>query len=143
MSLIVITGNVGLVSDPHIENNNKAVNFQVAVNERFKQKGEWIDNTVWYSCVRWVSIDNDFSKRIQKGDRVTVIGKLTHRPYRKNDGSTGISCDIAVQEIENVMYMQRMKEAKEAKRSNRNDVQANTAPQTVPSSEHHQDDLPY
>lgn len=91
---VTIVGNVGQVRSKF---DGQLAEVTVAVGKGYKDKNTdtWVDQgTDWYTVIA----RGDFTAPLldlQPGDRVKVEdGKLEHREYAKNDGSTGINYEI-------------------------------------------------
>lgn len=91
---VTIVGNVGQVRSKF---DGALAEATVAVSKGYKDKNTdtWVDQgTDWYTVIA----RGDFTANIldlQPGDRVKVEeGKLEHREYAKNDGTTGIGYEI-------------------------------------------------
>lgn len=96
---IDIVGNVGRVDSKF---DGQLTEATVAVSKGYKDKAtqEWIDTgTDWYTLIA----RGDYAQTLldlNPGDRVEATGgKLEHREYQKNDGSTGISYEINFAEV--------------------------------------------
>lgn len=97
---VSIVGNVGRVDSKF---DGQLTEATVAVSKGYKDKstGEWQDTgTDWYTLIargEWAQTLLD----LNPGDRVEVTdGKLEHREYQKNDGSTGIAYEINFGNVE-------------------------------------------
>lgn len=99
---VFLSGN--LTREPEVRympSGNAVLSFGIAVNERRKnaQTGEWEDNPHFFDC-------NMFGKRaeklvdyINKGDKVTLEGKLRWSQWEK-DGQKRQKVDVVVENIE-------------------------------------------
>ena len=79
----VMTGNV--TRDPEIRFTNSGVavaNFGLAVNRRWKnQSGEWEEETSFIDVKVWKQVAENVGASVQKGDRVTVIGRVDQEKW--------------------------------------------------------------
>ena len=81
----VIMGNLG--ADPELKtaaSGTVIASFKVAVNDRVKEKGEWVDHTEWYKCVCFGKTAENLGKFKKKGDPILVEGKLKTRSWEKD-----------------------------------------------------------
>jgi len=120
-----ITGNLG--KDPVLKftNLNKAVtSFSLAVGQRVKQDGEWVDSvTMWVQVTFFGEQAERVVERYVKGDTVTVAGRLTYEEYEK-DGVEKNLLKLIASEIEKV---ERPKKS-EAVAASSDFIQAESAP---------------
>ena len=102
MRRLSIIGN--LTHDATIKevNNNRAINFSVAVNEKFRNKdGQDVEKTYYYNCTIWRSKESSIAVAnfLTKGTKVLVEGLPEARNYTK-DGAVVSYIDINVKELE-------------------------------------------
>ena len=135
---VLLTGN--LTRDAELRathNEHKPVlTFTVAVNDRRKnpQTGEWEDYPNFIGCVLYGPHAEALSRRLTKGLKVAVEGRLRYNSYVKDD-ERHTYIDVVVGEVEFI--------------SPRADIDA--APQTAhdapvqapPASELYDDDVPF
>ena len=94
-------GNVG--QEPEVktlENGNKMAKFSLATSEKFKnQKGELVEETTWHNLVVWGKSVDTIEKYVNKGDKLSIEGKLTNRSYEAKDGTKKYFTEIMVNEF--------------------------------------------
>ena len=104
MNYIIITGNLG--NDPVLKfsKDNKALaSFSLAVGQRVKENGEWIDaKTMWFQVKFFGVPAEKVVDRYKKGDTVTVSGRLEESFYTAKDGEEKSSKDIFAFDINKV-----------------------------------------
>lgn len=103
MQKIIITGNITRDAVINETNGRKAINFSVAVNERYKDKdGNKCERASFYSCTLWreASQSTEISKYIKKGGKVMVVGKPSSELYKDKENKTSIDLRINVSEVE-------------------------------------------
>ena len=91
---ITLLGNV--VQDPELKftNTGSAVlNFSIATNRRYQVNEEWQDETTFHNIVLWRSAES-IAKRMKKGTRVVVQGRLQSRSWDGNDGQKKYKTEI-------------------------------------------------
>lgn len=94
MIRLQVLGNVG--KDPTVNNvnNRVAINFNVAVTEKWKDAaGNQQEKTRWIDCALWRETGN-IAQYIKKGDKIYVEGVPDATTYQKQDGTT-----VAIQKL--------------------------------------------
>ncbi len=104
MNKIQIIGNVGKDATINQVNGKKSINFNVAVNEYYKDKdGNKVEQTDWYSCTIWRKPEQstEIAKYLKAGTKVFVEGKpkADHYPD-KGTGEIISSINISVRDVE-------------------------------------------
>jgi single-strand DNA-binding protein len=138
-----LLGHLG--ADPEARYTDKGVTmttFRVAVNQlRTDASGERDELTHWFR-VRAMGRLGDQSKRLQKGTRVLVAGRLQISPYQTRDGEARLAFDIWADEVVNLSAGRAVGDEAEADL-----VGAGAAPrQSVSASDEElpaDDDLPF
>ncbi|MFM9945811.1 MAG: single-stranded DNA-binding protein [Bacteroidia bacterium] len=94
-------GNVG--KEPEVktfESGNKVATFTLATTERRKdQQGNWSDETTWHNLVVWGKPVDVIEKYVNKGDKLSVEGRLTNRSYEAKDGTKKYFTEIVVNDF--------------------------------------------
>jgi len=104
MLRVTLLGNLG--ADPELRytsSGSAAASFRVAVNQiRKGPDGERQENTEWFRVtatgprVEWV-------KRLTKGNRVMVVGRLQISHYKSRDGEPRTGFDVWADEVESML----------------------------------------
>ena len=98
---VQLVGRLG--ADPEIKvfgENKKLANIRLAVNDRYKNiKGEWMDETQWFSLVAWAKLAIYVEKYLFKGSEVAVEGRLVNKAFTDKAGVKRVSTEIIVSEI--------------------------------------------
>lgn len=85
---VILIGNLG--RDPEVrtlESGTKVARISMATNENYKDKsGEWQTRTEWHDVVAWTYLADKADRKLKKGSKAYVEGKLTHRKYQDKDG---------------------------------------------------------
>lgn len=76
---------------------NAVINFSIATNRSYKQDDEWKDEVAYHNITCWRNAEN-LAKRIKKGTRVHVHGRLMTRSWQK-DGETKYRTEIIANRI--------------------------------------------
>lgn len=96
MNQITITGNV--TKDPEIiyTNNSKAIaKFAVATSYGKDDKKQ----TTYHDVKVFGDMAENVVKSVQKGSRVTVVGRLEKSTYDRKDGQKGYAVDIIAESV--------------------------------------------
>lgn len=97
----ILLGNLG--QDPEtrlLENGRMVANFSMATSESYKDKqGNKIENTEWHRIVLWSPLAEIAQKYLNKGDKVYLEGKTTHRSY-DSEGQTKYITEVVCNKIE-------------------------------------------
>lgn len=79
--------------------NNKAVcKYTLAVNRRFKPKNVDVQDVDFINCVVFGKAAEFAEKNFQKGQMISVVGRLQVQSWKDNDGNTRWSTDVIVEE---------------------------------------------
>ena len=100
MNKIVLAGR--MVRDPELRTTNmgtEVCNFTIAVDRRFTAKGaekqaDFINCTAWQKTAAFVD------KYFQKGDGITIEGRLESRKYVDKDGNNRVAWDVVCDNVE-------------------------------------------
>lgn len=82
-----LTGNVTREPELRFTNSGIAIcNFGLAVNRRWKgQSGDWEEETSFFDVKVWKQVAENVAGSVQKGDRVTVIGRLDQEKWEDKE----------------------------------------------------------
>lgn len=85
---VVLAGN--LCSDPELRytSGKKAVvDTSMAVNERYKKDGEWVENTTFIGLTFWGRTAEVANEYLKKGSNLLIEGKLRLETWEDGDGN--------------------------------------------------------
>lgn len=71
----------------------------VAVNRRYQQNNEWVEQTSFLNIVAWGSLAENFAASVDKGTRIVVTGRLEQRSYETDQGEKRNVVEIVADEI--------------------------------------------
>ena len=98
---VQLVGRLG--ADPEIKvygEDKKLANLRLAVNDRYKNiKGEWLDETQWFSLIAWSKLAIYVEKHLSKGAEVAVEGRLVNKSFIDKVGIKRTSTEIVLNEI--------------------------------------------
>jgi single-strand DNA-binding protein len=79
---VMLTGRIGNALEiKETQSGRKVLSFSLAHNEGYKKGDEWVNNTHWFNCVAWNKLAEAIAERANKGDEITVSGKLRTSSY--------------------------------------------------------------
>ena len=98
---VQLVGNIGkdvqLVS---FDNGSKKASIVLATNESYTNtKGEKVKSTSWHNLIAWGKTAEQMASSIQKGNEVSIVGKLSNRTYTDKDGITKYITEVVVNEF--------------------------------------------
>jgi single-strand DNA-binding protein len=99
-STVTIAGT--LTRDPELrftQGGRGVASFGVAVNRRYQQNNEWVEQTSFFNVTAWGSLGENASASLTKGARVIVTGRLEQRQYETQAGEKRSVVEIVADEI--------------------------------------------
>jgi len=99
-STVTIAGT--LTRDPELRfttGGRGVASFGVAVNRRYQQNNEWVEQTSFFNVVAWGSLGENASASLTKGTRIIVTGRLEQRSYETQQGEKRSVVEIVADEI--------------------------------------------
>ena len=96
LNQILLIGNAG--TDPEMRytpSGTPVTSFQLAVNNRRRDaKGEWTEDTEWFTVTAWERQAESVNQYLAKGRRVFVDGRLSTRQYTSSSGEARTSLEV-------------------------------------------------
>ncbi|MEP7108669.1 MAG: single-stranded DNA-binding protein, partial [Ferruginibacter sp.] len=82
-----------------LKDERQVVNFTLAVNDSYKQKGsdKWETITTYFNCVYWISAK--VAERLKKGNLVEITGRLYVNAYKDMQGEARANLNCHVDSI--------------------------------------------
>lgn len=100
LNKVMIIGNAGKDSElRYMASGTPQATFSVAVNNRTKRDGEWVDDTEWFSVVLWGDTAERISQYVTKGKPVYVEGRLQTRSWEA-DGSKHYRTELVANTVQ-------------------------------------------
>jgi single-strand DNA-binding protein len=103
MIKIMLTGALGNDCEVREVGENKAIKFNVAVNQDYKDgEGNKVEKTEWVKAVLWKSgkQSTKISDYLKKGQKVYIEGIPTSEGFEAKDGSVKSALTVNVKDIE-------------------------------------------
>lgn len=101
MNVAILTGNVGKNPDvEYLPGNVCKARFTLATSEYYKNAaGETQEKTTWHNLVAWRKTAELVEKYVQKGLKVSIIGRISNTSSEK-DGVKKYFSSVVVKQIE-------------------------------------------
>jgi single-strand DNA-binding protein len=100
MIKLQVIGNLGKDCVVNNVNGKTVINFSVAHTEKFKDaQGNQKDKTIWVDCAYWTD-RTGITPYLTKGKTVYVEGSPEVKTYTTNDGRSGASLTMRVQNVQ-------------------------------------------
>jgi len=103
MSLAVITvsGHLGRDAELRYTSGGQPIlSFSVAASHYQGTGEQRTEHTDWYAVTLFGPRGEAIQRYLLKGTRVTVVGRLSHRHYTRQDGAPGCSLDVVANELD-------------------------------------------
>lgn len=103
MIKIMLTGALGNDCEVREVGENKAIKFNVAVNQDYKDgEGNKVEKTEWVRAVLWKSgkQSTKISDYLKKGQKVYIEGVPASEGFESKDGSVKSALTVNVKDIE-------------------------------------------
>ena len=99
MNIISLTGNLGRDNEvKQLSSGTTVLNNSIGVRSNSKVGGEY--KTSWFNISIFGKSAEIFNQYTKKGSKVFLTGEVRIRDYQKNDGTTGMSVDLIVNNFE-------------------------------------------
>lgn len=99
MNIISLTGNLGKDNEvKQLSSGTTVLNNSIGVRSNAKVGGEY--KTSWFNVSIFGKSAEIFSQYTKKGSKVFLTGEVRIRDYKKQDGTTGMSVDLIVNNFE-------------------------------------------
>ena len=102
LNKMMAIGNVG--TDPEMRytpNGNPVTSFRLATGRSYTASdGERKQETEWFTVVAWNQLAEQVNQYLAKGRQVYVEGRLSSRTYEGRDGTTRVSIDVFLNDVQ-------------------------------------------
>ena len=99
MNNISLTGNLGRDNEiKQLSSGTTVLNNSIGVRSNSKVNGEY--KTSWFNVSIFGKSAEIFNQYTKKGSKVFLTGEVRIREYKKQDGTTGMSVDLLVNNFE-------------------------------------------
>lgn len=132
MNKVLLMGR--LTRDPEMNYTNSAeplavCRYSLAVNKRFKRDGE--PDADFINCVAFGKTGEFADKYFQKGQMVSVVGRLQVRNYEDKDGNKRVSTDVVIEE----QFFAESKKSFESNNNSNNYSNSNSRQESTPNKQ--------
>lgn len=100
VNMVILRGYTGNDADVYDGDGFKIANVRLATDESYVNRdGEKIEDTQWHNLVFRNTLARVIEEHAPKGSHIEVVGRLRHESWNKEDGSTGYSTKIHVDQL--------------------------------------------
>lgn len=99
LNRVTLLGNV--TKDPELRytpSGTSVISFSLATNRRYKKGEEWVDEVNFHNIVVWNNAE-ELSKRVKKGTRMYLEGRLATRSWDGQDGKKNYKTEVIVERL--------------------------------------------
>jgi single-strand DNA-binding protein len=118
MNVWSFTGRLGADAEVKQVRDSAVAEFRCAVASGYGDR----EQTTWVRCNLWGKRGESLAPYLTKGQQVAVSGELTNREYERNDGGTGYSLEVRVNDLTLVGGKQTQKETPPAQEARTGDA---------------------
>ncbi len=96
---VTLMGNV--TKDPDLRytpSGSAVVSFSIATNRRYQKDNQWLDEVAFHNIVVWNNAEG-LAKRIRKGTRIYVEGRVQTRSWDGQDGKKNYKTEIIAEKV--------------------------------------------
>lgn len=113
---VELNGNLGQDAKTIESNGKKFISLSLATTDSYKDEvGNWHDKeTLWHEVLVFRPAAIQFAKDLKKGDRVEVVGSLSYRPFKDEQGYTRHQANIIAGYVQKVTFEKKDKSEDEA-----------------------------
>lgn len=97
---VILIGNLGRDPDVRHAKSGRAVGkLSLAISERKKENGEWVDHTEWVRVTVFDKTAENVGEYLKKGRQVYVEGRMQTSSYNDKDGNEKWSTEVVANEV--------------------------------------------
>jgi single-strand DNA-binding protein len=139
---ITLMGNV--TRDPELRytpSGTAVLSIGLATNRRYKKGEEWLDEVTYHNIVIWNNAE-ELAKRIKKGTRVYIEGRISTRSWDSADGKKNYKTEVITDRVILISRYEGAEQGEYAQQSEENQINSDTV---IPNAEETIDpnDLPF
>jgi len=99
---ITVIGHLGRDPEMRYTPNGQAVtSFSVASSRRYTTSGgEQKEETEWFNVSAWGKLGETCNQYLTKGQQVYIEGRMSSRTYEGRDGTTRVSIDVFLNDVQ-------------------------------------------
>jgi single-strand DNA-binding protein len=97
---VIVMGN--LTKDPemkHLSSGKAVANFSIAINDKYKKGGEWVDSVSYLDVVVFDRQAETCNEYLSKGKPVLIEGKLQQNRWEAQDGTKRSKVEIVASRV--------------------------------------------
>jgi len=139
---VTLMGNV--TRDPELRytpSGTAVLSIGLATNRRYKKGEEWLDEVTYHNIVIWNNAE-ELAKRIKKGTRVYIEGRISTRSWDSTDGKKNYKTEVITDRVILISRYEGAEQGEYAQQSEENQINSETV---IPNAEETIDpnDLPF
>jgi len=139
---VTLMGNV--TRDPELRyttSGTAVLSLGLATNRRYKKGEEWLDEVTYHNIVIWNNAE-ELAKRIKKGTRVYIEGRISTRSWDSTDGKKNYKTEVITDRVILISRYEGVEQGEYAQQSEENQINSDTV---IPNAEETIDpnDLPF
>ena len=101
MNKLYIIGNATKDAELRSTQDGTSVcSFTVAVNKKFKKKGEDGNDVDYFKVTAWRKLADICGQYVKRGNKLAVVGSVSVSTYTTQDGQTRASLDVTADDVE-------------------------------------------
>ena len=81
---VILMGNLTRDVELRAVGTSQVANFSLAINDRKKVDGEWVDDPVFVNCAAWGKTAGVLEQYAKKGDPIQIEGRLQMNQWEKD-----------------------------------------------------------
>lgn len=100
-NVVLMNGN--LTKDPDLRETGGGTpicELRIATNSSFKKDGKWESKAHFFQINVWGGQGENCAKYLQKGSKITVVGRLEYQQWENKEGETNSRVVIVANQIE-------------------------------------------
>ncbi len=98
---VSLIGRIGITPETlKFESGHSLTKLSLATNEIYKNKnGDWQEVTQWHTINAWGKIGELINKKLSKGQKVLIEGRLVNQSYETKNGEKRLSTHVEAHEF--------------------------------------------
>lgn len=100
INIVCVSGNLTRAPETRqLQGGNSVTNMRIAVNERTKRGGDWVDKANFFDVTVWGAQGEVCSQYLDRGSGVVIQGRLSWREWEAKDGTKRQTVEIVADRV--------------------------------------------